>query len=484
MTSESYRTENDSLGSMQVPANVLYGIHALRAVENFPDRTPFHLEWYQAMGMVKLACYKAYQQFSNALADRKPAAALPFPLLGQNVIDALMFAAAEVSQGAYFSSFIVPAINGGAGTSINMNVNEIIANAALLKLGLPPGSYQTIDPIESANIYQSTNDVVPTALKIAVMKLLGELEHSINILRQKVEGAENAHRNELRIAYTQMQEAVPSSYGMLFSTYSEALSRDWWRVSKCFERIKTVNLGGSAIGTGLAVPKFFIMEVVPALQQLTGLPVTRSENLADATNNLDSFVEIHATLKAHAVNLEKMVSDLRLLASDVAGMHDLQIPSRQVGSSIMPGKVNPVIPEFVISAAHKIYSNDMLISSLSAQGCLDLNAYIPVIGHSLLDSLKLLIAANKTVAQNLMEGLTISSGTGAYRLFRSPAITTALSPLIGYRNAALLAKEMKASDCDVFEANRKLKILDEARMKMALKPENLLKTGFTLSDLA
>jgi aspartate ammonia-lyase len=226
------------------------------------------------------------------------------------------------------------------------------------------------------------------------------------------------------------------------------------------------------------------MEVVPVLQNLTGLPVTRSENLSDATNNLDSFVEVHAILKAHAVNLEKMVSDIRLLASDVAGMHGFQIQQRQVGSSIMPGKVNPVIPEFVISAAHKVYSNDMLISSLSAQGCLDLNAYLPVIGHALLESLKLLIAADITIAENLIEGLSIPAGLGASRLFNSPAITTALSPIIGYRKAVLLSKEMKSSACDVFVANAKLKLLDEEKLKNILKPENLLKIGFTLSDLA
>jgi aspartate ammonia-lyase len=398
-------------------------------------------------------------------------------------MDALESAAVEISLGQHYASFIVPAISGGAGTSINMNVNEIIANRALQKLGSDLGNYEKIDPIEAANIYQSTNDVVPTALKVAVMHLLGDLESAINTLRQKIEITEGKYRNELRIAYTQMQEAVPSSYGMLFSTYSEALSRDWWRVSKCFERIKIVNLGGSAVGTGIAVPKFFIMEVVPALQKLTGLPVTRSENLSDATNNLDSFVEVHAILKAHAVNLEKMVSDLRLLASDVAGVHKVTIPQRQVGSSIMPGKVNPVIPEFVISAAHKIYSNDMLISSLSAQGCLDLNAYLPAIGHALLESLKLLIAADQTIALNLIEGLTISSGTGASRLFKSPAITTALSPMIGYRKAVLLSKEMKAADCDVFEANKKLQLIAEDKLRNVLRPENLLKTGFTLSDL-
>jgi aspartate ammonia-lyase len=286
MSSNIFRTENDSLGPMQVPANVLYGIHSLRARENFPDQTSFHLEWYKAMGVVKLACYQSYKSFADAVGERKNGTELPFALLEKEVVTALSLAAAEVADGQHFSSFIVPAISGGAGTSINMNVNEIVANIALQKMGFKPGEYEKIDPIEAANIYQSTNDVVPTALKVAVMQLLGDLESEINTLRQSVETTEGKYRNELRIAYTQMQEAVPSSYGMLFSTYSEALSRDWWRVSKCFERIKIVNLGGSAVGTGLAVPKFFIMEVVPALQKLTGLPVTRSENLSDATITL------------------------------------------------------------------------------------------------------------------------------------------------------------------------------------------------------
>jgi len=483
MVSNTFRVESDSLGSMQVPANVMYGIHSLRARNNFPDHTPFHLEWYKAIGTVKLACYQAYQNFCLAVIERQQEVGLPFDLIDKQVIDALKEAATEVSAGEYYDSFIVPAISGGAGTSINMNINEIITNVALHKLGLEPGLYDRIDPIEAANIYQSTNDVIPTALKVAIMQLLSELETGINALRQNIEITEGKYRNELRIAYTQMQEAIPSSYGMLFSTYSEALSRDWWRVSKCFERIKIINLGGSAVGTGLAVPKFFIMEVVPILQKLTSLPVTRSENLSDATNNLDSFVEIHAILKAHAVNLEKMVSDIRLLASDVAGIHGVSIPQQQVGSSIMPGKVNPVIPEFVVSVAHKIYSNDMLVSSLSAQGCLDLNAYLPVIGHAIIESLKLLIAADKTVNENLIAGITITAGTGAARLFKSPAITTALSPLIGYRKAVILSKEMKITGCDVFEANEKLKLIDQEKLVNILKPENLLKIGFTLSDL-
>lgn len=477
------RTEKDFLGEKKLPKDALYGIHSLRAKENFPDQSLFSVKWYKAVGLTKLACYLTYNKFKNAITQKYPDKDLPINLFEKNIIDALIESAEEVSEGKYFDHFIVPAIQGGAGTSINMNINEIIANVALKKLGKNTGDYQTIDPIEHANIYQSTNDVIPTSLKVAAIKLLIDLEEKINELRFDIEALENKSRNKLRIGFTQMQEAVPSSFGMLFSSYNEALSRDWWRVSKCFERIKVVNLGGSAIGTGIAIPRFFIMEAVPALQKLTNLPITRSENMPDATSNLDSLVEVHAILKAHAVNLEKMVSDIRLLSSDLVGRKEISIPQKQTGSSIMPGKINPVIPEFVISAAHKIYANDILISSLSAQGCLDLNAYFPVIGNALLESIKLLIASNKTLKENLFKGLEIDSKSAEKRLFKSPAITTALSPYIGYHKAAQLAKEMKNNNLDIFGANEKLQIMSTEKLKMILQPQNLLKTGFTLNDL-
>jgi aspartate ammonia-lyase len=477
------RTENDSLGAMELPDNVLYGIHSARAAKNFPCDLPFSPEWYKAVGLVKQACYLTCKKFNKAIQDKYPDKQLPFTLVPDVVLDELILSAAEVAEGSYMEHFIVAAVSGGAGTSINMNVNEILANSALLRLGETPGRYSVIDPIESANVFQSTNDVIPTSLRIAVMQLLNRLESSINILREGFEKLETNHRNDLRLGYTQMQEAVPSSYGILFSTYSEALSRDWWRVSKCFERIKVVNLGGSAIGTGIGAPRFFIMEVVPVLQKLTGLPVTRGENLPDATANLDALVEVHAILKAHAVNLEKIVSDLRLLSSDVVRGHEMNLPQQQVGSSIMPGKVNPVIPEFVVSTAHKVYSNDVLITSLSAQGCLDLNAYLPVIGDALIQSLKLLDAADRTLKQNLIDGLEIDVNTGYERVYKSPSVTTALAPYIGYHKAAMLAKEMKTSLIDIFEANRRLLFMDENRLRLAMKPENLLKSGFTIGEL-
>jgi len=476
------RIEKDTLGQKQIPSDALYGIHTVRAIENFPGNSQFPVEWYKAVGVTKEACYNTYRKFRIA-AMEKYGNELPVKTINDEILNALISAAREVHEGKHFDNFMIPAIQGGAGTSINMNINEIIANLALMNTGHKCGEYKFIDPLEHANIYQSTNDVIPTALTIAVMQILQSLEDKINSLRQEVEKIEKHNRENLRPGYTQMQEAVPSSFGMLFSTYNDALSRDWWRVSKCSERIKQVNLGGGAIGTGLSLPKFFIMEVVPELRNLTGLPLTHSENLCDATSNLDKWVEIHAILKAHAVNLEKMSSDLRLLSSDIAGVNMVSIPERQVGSSIMPGKINPVIPEFVISASHKIYANDVLISSLCGQGTLELNAYLPVIGFAIIESINLLISCNNTLLHNLFAGLKINEDTGYKALMNSPSVTTALSPHIGYHKAAEIAMLMKEKRIDIFEANGILKLIDDSKLKTILQPGNLLKLGFSLDDL-
>ncbi len=477
------RTEQDFLGEVSLPADAYYGIHSFRARENFPDAAPFSLHWYKAMGTVKVACYQTVRKFSGAVKKEYPELLKELRLPPAELLDAMEEAASEISTGRHFEHFIVSANQGGAGTSINLNINEIICNRALHLLGHSPGQYSLIDPIEGANIYQSTNDVVPTALTLASMQLIEKLEAAINQGRSRSEALENRYRNSLRLGYTQMQEAVPSTFGQLFSTYSEALSRDWWRSSKATERLKVVNLGGGAIGTGISIPRFYIMEVVPALKRLSGLPLTQGENLCDATANLDRWVEVHAILKAHAVNLEKMASDLRLLASGVNEHAEVSLPARQVGSSIMPGKINPVIPEYIISSAHKVYDNDALVSRLAGMGCLDLNAYLPAIGSSMLESLDLLISMNTALSEGLLKGLTVNEETARKKLFMSPAVTTALTPLIGYHRAAKLANEMKHSGSNVFEANRTLGILEEARLAKAMEASSLLKRGFSMKDV-
>ncbi|MFA6401217.1 MAG: lyase family protein [Salinivirgaceae bacterium] len=477
------RTEIDFLGEKQIPKEAYYGIHSVRACENFPDHTQFSKEWYQAIGLVKQACYLTVISYKKALAEKYPLKIETLNLPSDEVLETLVQASIHESQGDYFDQFIVPAIQGGAGTSINMNVNEIISNISLEKLGHQKGDYTTIDPIEHANIFQSTNDVIPTALKVAIMQLLNRLEEAITEMRKPLEQLENSYRNSLRIGYTQMQQAVPSSFGHLFGAYNDALSRDWWRVSKAHERIKTVNLGGGATGTGIAIPRFFIMEVVTELKKMTGLPITQNENLTEATSNQDSLVEVHAILKAHAVTLEKMVNDIRLLSSDLMQQKELEIPARQTGSSIMPGKVNPVIPEFVISAVHKIYSNDALITHLSAMGTLELNAYLPSIGHAFIDSLNLLIACNQTIAHNLLNGLKVNEEVAAKNLYLSPSVCTALLPVIGYHKATLLAKTMRENRCDIFQANELNPVIENQKLNQFMEPGMLLQKGFSVKDL-
>ncbi len=475
------RQEKDFIGECQIPSDALYGIHSYRASQNFPADIRFSKNWYKAVGMVKQACYLTYKNFKDAAQNQYEDLNIQF--IPDYIIDTLTESALEVSEGKYFDHFIVPAIQGGAGTSINLNINEIITNASLLKIGNTPGNYSAIDPIEHANIYQSTNDVIPTSLKICAIQLFKELDHCINEVLQTLERLESETRNTLRQAYTQMQMAVPSSYDKLFSSYNNALSRDWWRVSKCFERIKEVNIGGGAIGTGMAIPSFFIVEVVQQLQKISGLPITRSENLSENTSNLDVFVEVHATLKAHAVNLEKMVSDLRLMGSDLFINREIFLPKKQVGSSIMPGKINPVIPEYVISSVHKIYANDQLISSLCGQGCLDLNAYIPTIGNALIESIELLITCNNTINHNLLNDITLKKREDGKTIFMNPAITTALSPYIGYNKASMLAKLMNEKHYSIMEANRELNLFDEKFLKDLLKPEHILRLGYSLKDI-
>ncbi|HAM97296.1 MAG TPA: aspartate ammonia-lyase [Marinilabiliales bacterium] len=477
------RIESDFLGEKHIHQDAYYGIHSVRARENFPDKTAFPVEWYRAMGIVKQACYQTVWSFKKAVAQKNPTKLQQLKLPDDQVLQSMIDACGQIGQGHFYNNFVVPAIQGGAGTSINMNINEIIANIALEKMGHLKGSYAIIDPIEQANIYQSTNDVVPTALKVAVLRMLNQLEESINEMRKPLETLEKQYRQNLRTGFTQMQQAVPSSFGHLFGAYNEAFSRDWWRVSKCFERIKTVNLGGGAIGSGIAIPRFYIVEVVLELKKLTGLPVTQNENLTESTSNLDSFVEVHAILKAHAVTLEKMVTDLRLLSSDLMQQKEIQLPPRQAGSSIMPGKINPVIPEFVITSAHRVYSNDMLITQLAAMGTLELNAYLPMIGHAMIESLNLLIGCNQTLANNLLSGLTIDVKRATENLYLSPSVCTALVPTIGYHQAAILSKTMRDNSCTIFEANVICGLLDNKLLKKYMEPGMLLQKGFSINDI-
>jgi aspartate ammonia-lyase len=360
------RTETDWSGEKQIPAGALWGIHTARAVENFPlSGRKVHPELITAFGEVKLACAQTNIQLGFWKDNSKKASA----------IEKACF---EMSQGLLTEHILVDALQGGAGTSTNMNVNEVIANRALQILGKLPGSYEIISPLGDVNLHQSTNDTYPTALKIAAIRLLRLLEQNVFLLQESFQQKEKEFAHIVKIGRTQLQDAVLTTLGREMGAYAEAFNRDRWRIYKCEERLRVVNLGGTAIGTGLGAPRLFIFRVVDRLRENTGLGLARAENLIDATQNADVFVEVSGILKAHASNLLKISNDLRLLSSGPnAGLGEINLPPRQAGSSIMPGKVNPVIPEAVAQAAMKVMGNDLVITQACSSGNLELNPFMP-----------------------------------------------------------------------------------------------------------
>jgi len=426
----SVRTENDSLGEFDVPADALYGIHTARALVNFPlAGRPCAPALVRGMALVKLACV----QTNAALAS-----------LEKEVGAAIAEACHELAEGSpeLMAAVAVDALQGGAGTSLNMNVNEVIANRAEEILGGKRGEYRRVHPLHHVNLHQSTNDVFPTALKIAAIDSLRRLEKAIAGLQAAFQTRERDFAHIVKVGRTQLQDACPMTLGAEFSAWAEAFGRDRWRVFKCEERIRVVNLGGTAIGTGLTAPRDYIFRVTDALREVTKMNLARAENLVDATQNADAFVEVSGILKAHAVNLFKISSDLRLLASGPhAGIGEIRLPAVQVGSSVMPGKVNPVICEAVGQAALQAIAQDQAVTLAAQSGQLELNAFLPLVAHALLGNLDLLERADTLFRTRCIEGIEADAGRCADLLEYSHAQVTALVPMLGYELAADVAKE-------------------------------------------
>jgi aspartate ammonia-lyase len=415
------RVERDSLGSLKVPQAALHGIHTMRALENFPlSRRPVHRELACAYGAVKLACAQTNHAL-GAWADDPAKAA------------AILQACRELATGQLAPHIVVDALQGGAGTSTNMNVNEVLANRALEILGQPHGAYDRVSPLDDLNRHQSTNDTYPTALKLAAIRLLRVLESRIVALQEAFQSAEKRFAHVVKVGRTQMQDAVLTTLGREMGAYAEALARDRWRLYKCEERLRVVNLGGTAIGTGLAAPRQYIFRVVDSLRELSGIGFARAENLVDATQNLDVFVEVSGILKAHATSLVKICGDLRLLASGPeAGLGELRLPARQAGSSIMPGKVNPVIPEAVTQVALLVMSYDAAISMAAAMGSLELNPFLPLIAQCLLEGADLLGQANWILREHCVAGMQACESRCRQLAENSIALATALLPSLSY----------------------------------------------------
>lgn len=425
------RKEHDLLGEREIPKESYIGIHTTRASENF-DISGYKIDedLIKAFGLVKLACNKTIKEIDQH---------------NHRTIDAIISACEELSTGKLSQYIVVDALQGGAGTSLNMNINEVIANRALEILGKSKGNYATISPLNDINKFQSTNDTFPTALKIAAIYKLKELEKTVIELETVLESKENEFASIVKIGRTELTEAILTTLGKEFSAYAEAISRDRWRIYKCEERLRVVNLGGTAIGTGLGAPKKYIFKVTENLRDLTGIGLARAENLVENTQNADVFSEVSGILKAHAVNLIKIASDLKLMSS----YGEIKLPSVQAGSSIMPGKVNPVIAEMTVQVGLKVLGNDSIIGHACALGQLELNQYMPLIAFTILESLNLLIKTNKILAKKCIKGIVANEKRLKAELNSSTAILTALLPKLGYEKLSDIAKELNNTEINI-----------------------------------
>ena len=459
------RTETDSLGSLTVPADALYGIHTVRALANFPlSGQPCHSGLIRGMAQVKLACART----NAALGD-----------LDAGLAQAIGQACEELADGRHREAVIVDALQGGAGTSLNMNVNEVIANRAEEILGGRRGEYQRVHPLHHVNLHQSTNDVFPTALKIAAIDGLHRLEKAIAALQTAFQAKEQEFAGIVKVGRTQLQDACPMTLGAECSAWAEAFGRDRWRVFKCEERIRVVNLGGTAIGTGLTAPRDYIFRATETLREITKMNLARAENLVDATQNADALVEVSGILKAHAVNLFKISSDLRLLASGPhAGLGELRLPAMQVGSSVMPGKVNPVICEAVGLAALQAIAQDSAVTSAAQSGQLELNAFLPLVAHALLGNLSLLERADTIFRERCIIGLQADAERCADLLEHSHAQVTALVPALGYELAAEVAKEAAQTRQTIRAVVLRRGLLGEVVLERLLSAEAMTALGY------
>jgi aspartate ammonia-lyase len=459
-----YRTEHDLLGAGKVPADALYGLHTVRAVENFPlARRPVHRGLIHAFGAVKLAAARTNHELG---------------FLDEEIFLVLSRACEELMEGRLDEHVIVDALQGGAGTSTNMNVNEVLANSALKLLGRALGDYAAVSPTDHVNLHQSTNDTYPTALRVAGVAALRELEREIVALQEAFQAQEKAMAHVVKIGRTQLQDAVLTTLGQEMSAYAEAFGRDRWRVYKCEERLRVVNLGGTAIGTGLGAPRQFIFRVVDHLRNITHLGLARAENLGEATQNADVFVEVSGILKALATSLLKISNDLRLLSSGPhGGLGELHLPDRQAGSSIMPGKVNPVIPEAVAQAALVVCGNDQVIAAAAAGGNLELNQFMPLIADSLLGSLDLLARACNIFRRFCVEGLRANESRCRQNLETSTAVATALVEPLGYQAATHVVQQAQAQHKTVRQVVIEQGLMSEADFDSLVSAEKVMQLG-------
>ncbi|NLW42827.1 MAG: aspartate ammonia-lyase [Tissierellia bacterium] len=470
MDKKDLRVEHDSLGEINVPKDAYYGVHSQRAKENFPI-TGVHTdrEIIRGAAEVKKAC--AITNFEVGMMDEK-------------VKDAISHAADKVMTGEYDCQFIVDPIQGGAGTSHNMNANEVIANLAIEELGGELGDYSIVHPNDHVNFGQSTNDVFPTSGKLAIIRYIDKTKAELEKLIGSVEKKAEEFDGFIKMGRTQMQDAIPIRLGQEFGAYAQALKRDMKRLDSAREAMSVINLGATAIGTGLNADADYVKKVVPNLAKVTGLDLTQAEDLVDGTQNLDGFVYVSGVLKALAVSLSKMSNDLRLMSSGPrTGFGEIFLPAKQAGSSIMPGKVNPVIPEVVTQVAFSVIGNDMTIAMAAEGGQLELNAFEPVIFYKIFESFRTLEGAMYTLRVNCIDGIEANPERMENLVENSVGVITAIVPHVGYEAAAKVAKEAIATGKPVRQLVLDSGIVSEEDLNMIMDLYSMTEPGISAEEL-
>lgn len=454
------RMEHDSIGALNVPAEAYYGVQSMRAATNFQiTHRPLHPVLIDSIVMVKKAA---------AITNEKSGK------LDQQIAQAIIKACDEILDGNLRDQFIVDAIQGGAGTSANMNANEVIANRAIEILGGTKGDYSIVHPNDHVNMSQSTNDVIPTAGKITVLKLLPQTIKELEKLEKAMEEKEAEFDDILKMGRTQLQDAVPMRLGQSFGAFAHVLKRDIKRLKNVMDEMKVLNIGATAIGTAINVDPYYLANISYELSKVAGISLKQADDLIDATQNLDGFVSVSGVLKTCAVDISKISNDLRLMSSGPrTGLSEINLPARQNGSSIMPGKINPVIPEVVSQVAYLIIGHDYTITMAAEAGQLELNAFEPVLFHHLFESIDTLKEAAATLTKHCITGITANKGQCEEYIEKSVGISTALCPYIGYAKSAEIAKKSLKTGISVKELVLEEGLLKEEELKEILKPEKM-----------
>ena len=470
MKKTDYRVEKDSIGVKDIPEEVYYGVQTLRAAENF-----------------HITGLNMHPEIINSLAYIKKASAITnceVGILEKKKAQAIVQACDEIIEGKFHDDFIVDPIQGGAGTSLNTNANEVIANRAIEILGGKKGDYTIVNPNDDVNCGQSTNDVIPTAGKMTSLHLLQNLKKQLLRLYDALNEKAKEFDHVIKMGRTQMQDAVPIRLGQEFKAYSVAIMRDIHRMDKAMDEMRTLNMGGTAIGTGINADENYLRRIVPNLSEISGMEFIQAFDLIDATQNLDSFVAVSGAVKACAVTLSKMSNDLRLMSSGPrAGFGEINLPAKQNGSSIMPGKVNPVIPEVVNQVAFNIIGNDMTITMAAEAGQLELNAFEPIIFYCMFQSIDTLGYAVETLVDNCIVGITANEERCRQLVENSVGIITAICPHVGYEKTADIAKKAINSNESVRSLILKENIMDEEELSRILDPIHMTEPGISGKDV-